>query len=219
MKCWPNLREISLLNRLQLGSVAVEENCTEAKSNKIRWMLLNSSMLIETVSPVRASFAPQLQRLGSGMNFAVNSHFCEKEIVVHMALTRSFNREHRKTSITTPRLLSFLQILTNFCSTNIPSPLSHHPCQSSRTDKHGSRQARPPSSGAEHQPLGRKMSQRDSIRPQRQLVHQRIRDVVGSVQTNDGGEEGPGAKGSGRERVHGARGGGVDARRVRQSEV
>lgn len=40
MKCWPNLREISPPNRPQPGSVAVEEDCTEIKSNEISWILL-----------------------------------------------------------------------------------------------------------------------------------------------------------------------------------
>lgn len=39
------------------------------------------------------------------------------------------------------------------------------------------------------------MPKRDTIRPYRQLVYQRICDIIGSVQTDNGGEEGPGAKG------------------------
>lgn len=63
------------------------------------------------------------------------------------------------------------------------------------------------------------MAKRDPIGPQRQLVHQRIRDIVGSVYTDDSGEEGPGAKGPRRERVHGTGGGGVDAGIISHSEI
>lgn len=63
MKCWPSLREISPPNRPQQGSVAVEEDCTEIKSNGISWILLNSSILFEIACPVKASFTTQLQQL------------------------------------------------------------------------------------------------------------------------------------------------------------
>lgn len=63
------------------------------------------------------------------------------------------------------------------------------------------------------------MPKGEPVRPQRQLIHERIRDVVGRVPTHDGGEEGPGAKRAGRERVHRPRGRGVDAGSVGQRQV
>lgn len=63
------------------------------------------------------------------------------------------------------------------------------------------------------------MPKGEPVRPQRQLIHERIRDVVGRIRTHDGGKEGPGAKRARRERVHGPRGRGVDARSVGQRQV
>ena len=38
------------------------------------------------------------------------------------------------------------------------------------------------------------MSKGNHIRPQRQLVHERVGDVVGCVEADDGGEERPGSE-------------------------
>lgn len=55
------------------------------------------------------------------------------------------------------------------------------------------------------------MHKRQRICPDGQLVHERIRDIIGSVKSNHSREKSPGAEGSGRERAHGTRWRGVDA--------
>lgn len=47
------------------------------------------------------------------------------------------------------------------------------------------------------------MHKRQRICPDSQLVNERIRNVIGSVKPNDGGEKSPSAESSGRERGYG----------------
>lgn len=55
------------------------------------------------------------------------------------------------------------------------------------------------------------MRKRQPICPDGQLVHQRIRDIIGSVKSNYSREKSPSAEGSGRERGDGTRWRGVDS--------
>lgn len=54
------------------------------------------------------------------------------------------------------------------------------------------------------------MGEGRAIRPHGQLVEDRIGNIVGGIEPDHGGEEGPGAEGAGRERGDEVRGGGID---------
>lgn len=64
------------------------------------------------------------------------------------------------------------------------------------------------------------MSERNAESPKRDLVHGRVVDVVGAVQSNDRAESGPSAEGAGAERSDARRrGAGVDLLGAGEGEV
>lgn len=99
-----------------------------------------------------------------------------------------------------PPLLSPLPSPTR----SIPSiqpPLRNHPSDANRANHQRPRQSRPHPRTPKHQPLAHEMHPRNNVTPQRQIVHCWVRNVVGRVQTDQRGEEGPGAEGAGGEGI------------------
>lgn len=103
---------------------------------------------------------------------------------------------------------------------NIPLPLHHHPSSGDRA--HNKRPSKPLAQlrSPVHQPLKREVRKGHAERPEGDLVHGRVVDVVCAVKADDGAEGGPGAEGAGAERSDArGRGAGVDLLRAGEGEV
>lgn len=95
------------------------------------------------------------------------------------------------------------QPLTPFHPANllyVLPPLAPHPHQTPRSHNCRPRQPPPPFRSPKNQPLAHKMCPRYGIRPERELIYQRVGDIVGSIKADERGEEGPGPESTGLER-------------------
>jgi hypothetical protein len=99
---------------------------------------------------------------------------------------------------------------------DVEPPLRPHPHQARRRDNDGSHKRLSPPGGPIHPPLAHKVRPGHGIRPQGQLVHSGVVNVVGGVEAHDGRQERPGAEGARRQPgdVRGAADGRIDGRGV-----
>lgn len=77
---------------------------------------------------------------------------------------------------------------------NIIAPLTEHPNQTSGRNEYWPSQASAPDGSLEYHPLAHEMKPCDGIGPNCELVELGIGDIVGSVETDDGGDDGPGTE-------------------------
>jgi len=95
-------------------------------------------------------------------------------------------------------------------SPHIAAPLRQHPAPCHRADEDRSRQPSAPPRCAKDQPLAREMRECQPIRPQCQLIYDRLLNVIRSVQADDAAQSRPRPEGACAERRDRAgRGGGA----------
>lgn len=95
---------------------------------------------------------------------------------------------------------------TLIASLHIPTPLRNHPHQTHTGHRNRRPKPGPHPRRTKTQPLARKVRKREGIRPQSQLIDQRIGDVIRRVEAYDRRQECPGAERARRERCHWGRG-------------
>lgn len=79
---------------------------------------------------------------------------------------------------------------------DIVIPLGVHPDQRGGSNNGRASETLAPSSRAKDQPLGHEVGKGNDICPESQLIHGLAVDVVGGIETNNGSNCGPGAKGA-----------------------
>ena len=79
---------------------------------------------------------------------------------------------------------------------NIISPLAEHPNQTSRRNDYWPCQTPAPRGRLKQQPLAHEMAPCDGVGPDCDLVELGVGYIVGSVETDDGGHDGPNTKDS-----------------------
>ena len=82
---------------------------------------------------------------------------------------------------------------------NIKAPLAQHPNQTAGGNEHWPCHTPPPRHRLEHEPLAHEMKPCDGVGANGELVDLRVGNVVSSVETDDGRDNGPGAEDPGGE--------------------
>lgn len=81
-------------------------------------------------------------------------------------------------------------------SSGIPPLLQRHPTQARARHNQRSQKSTLRPRSPEYKPLTHKMQESDPVRPPRNVVDERIVDVVGGVHTDDSGKESPRTEGT-----------------------